>query len=163
MRSFKRWEETLNEGKVTIAKLRPGLTVTPMWKGRSAKNYGISGMPVYDGKVKVLGMGIVPFGKKADKRMVIGKDYKDLQTKYKDIWKSDEIQYGRYWNARNKMKAFFSAIAQSDKKLKDGWVCWIWEVVDGPDKGMVHYCFIDSDDRWSIAFLNKSAEFEMIT
>jgi hypothetical protein len=163
MKSFKRWEETLNEGKVTIATLRPGLTVTPMWKGRSAKNYGISGMPVYDGKVKVLGMGIVPFGKKADMRMVIGKDYKDLQTKYKDIWQSDEIRYGSYWSAQGRMKAFFSAIADADKKVPNGFVCWIWEVVDGPDKGLIHYCFIDSDDNWAIAYLNKSAEFEMIT
>jgi len=163
MKSFTQWEETLNEAKVTIAQLRPGLTVTPMWKGRSAKNYGISGMPVYDGKVKVLGMGIVPFGKKAEKKHVIGKDYKDIQTKYKDIWKSDEIRFGSYWSAQGRMKAFFFAIADADKKVPNGFVCWIWEVIDGPDKGTIHYCFIDSDDKWAIAFLNKSAEFELIT
>lgn len=163
MKSFNKFAETLHEGKVTMAKLRPGLVATPMWKGRSAKNYGISGMPVYDGKVKVLGMGVVPFGKKAEKKHVIGKDYKDLQSKYKDIWRSDEIRYGRFWNAQNRMKAFFYAIADADKKVPSGFVCWIWEVVDGPDKGTVHYCFIDSDDKWAIAFLNKSAEFELVT
>ena len=164
MKSFNKWEqEQLDEGKVTIAKLRVGTTVTPMWKGRSAKNYGISGMPVYDGKVKVLGMGIVPFGKKAEKRHIIGKDYKDVQSKYKEIWNTEEIRYGRFWNAQHRMKTFFGKIADSDNKIKNGFVCWIWEVVDGPSKGTVHYCFIDSDDKWAIAFLNKSAEFEMIS
>ena len=57
MKSFNQWEQ-LQEGKVSIAKLKVGLTFTPMWKGRSAKNYGIAGQPVYDGKVKVLGMEI---------------------------------------------------------------------------------------------------------
>jgi hypothetical protein len=163
MRSFKSWEETLKEGKVTVAKLRPGVVATPMWKGRSAKNYGISGQPVYDGKIKVLGMGVVPFGKKAEKKHVIGKDYKDIQTKYKEIWNREDIRYGRFWNARDKQKQFFWHIADTDKKVPSGWVCWIWQVVDGPDKGLIHYCFIDSDDKWAIAFLNKSAEFELIT
>jgi hypothetical protein len=163
MKSFKSWEETLKEGKVTVAKLRPGVVATPMWKGRSAKNYGISGLPVYDGKVKVLGLGVVPFGKRAEKKHVIGKDYKDVQSKYKDIWRSEDIRYGHFWNAQHRMKAFFGAIANEDRKVQSGWVCWIWQVIDGPDKGTIHYCFIDSDDKWAIAFLNKSAEFELVT
>lgn len=162
MHSFKKWEN-LQEGKLTMASLKPGAVATPIWKGRSAQNYGIRGLPVYDGKVKVLGLGIVPFRTKAEKKHVIGNDYKAIQSKYKEIWNSEEIRYGHFWSAQGRMKAFFSAIAQSDKRLKDGFVCWIWEVIDGPDKGTIDYCFIDSDDRWAIAFSNKSAEFELVT
>jgi hypothetical protein len=166
MKSFNQYsseQEQLEEGKVSIAKLKVGLAMTPMWTGRSAKNYGIAGQAVYDGKVKVLGMGIVPFGKKAEKRHIIAKDYKDAQTKYNDVWNTEEIKYGRFWNAQHRMKTFFGKIADSDKKIENGFVCWIWEVVDGPSKGTVHYCFIDSDEKWAISYLNKSAEFEMIT
>jgi len=163
MKTFNQSADPLNEGKVSIAKLRPGVTMTPMWKGRSAKNYGIAGQPVYDGKVKVLGMGMVPFGKKAEKKHVLAKDYKDAQTKYKEVWNTEEIKYGHFWNAQHRMKTFFGKIAESDKKIQNGFVCWIWEVVDGPSKGTVHYCFIDSDEKWAISFLNKSAEFEMVT
>ena len=153
MKSFNQFAESqLQEGKVSIAKLRPGLTMTPMWKGRSAKNYGISNTPVYDGKVKVLGMGLVPFGKAAEKKHVIAKDYKDAKTKYKEIWNTEDIKFGRFWNAQHRMRIFFQTIAAEDKKVKQGHVCWIWEVVDGPQKRKVHYCFIDSDDKWAITF-----------
>ena len=162
MHSFKKWEN-LQEGKLTMASLKPGSVATPIWKGRSAQNYGIRGLPVYDGKVKVLGLGMVPFRTKAEKKHIIGNDYKAIQTKYKDIWNTEEIRYGHFWSAQGRMKAFFSAIAENDRKFKHGFVSWIWEVIDGPDKGTIHYCFIDSDDRWAIAYLNKSAEFELVT
>ena len=91
MKSFNKWEqEQLDEGKVTIAKLRVGTTVTPMWKGRSAKNYGIAGQPVYDGKVKVLGMGMVPFGKKAEKNF-LPMQKGDVKGTYADISKAKKI------------------------------------------------------------------------
>ena len=163
MKSYNSFAETLNEGKVTISKIKQGMTFTPMWKGRSAKNYGIVDTPCYDGKVKVLGMGMVPFGKKAEKKHVMGRDYKDIQTKWKDVYNQEDIRYGRFFNAQHRQKTFFSAIAKEDKKVTNGHVAWLWEVLDGPDKGMIHYCFLDSDDKWAITFLNKSAEFEMIT
>jgi hypothetical protein len=153
----------LTEAKISIAKFKPGIVATPVWKGRGAKNFGIVGKSVYGGKVKILGLGIVPLRKKAEKKHVLGRDYKDVQSKYSDIWKSDDIRYGNFWNARDKQKKFFRAISDSDKKIAPGFVCWIWKVIDGPDKGLIDYCFIDSDDRWSITYLNKSAEFDMET
>ena len=128
--------------------------------GRSAKNYGVSGQDVYGGKVQVLGIGIVPFGQKAEKRHVIGKDWKDLQTKHKDIWKSEDIMYGRFWNANDKKNAFLEQIAKK-LKMKPGLTCWLWQVLEGDNKGTIGYCFIDRDSKWSVTFLNKSTEFKL--
>lgn len=160
---MKTFSDFLAEGKASIAKLKPGVVVTPTWKGRSARNYGIDGQSVYEGKVKVLGLGIVPSGKNPEKKHIIGKDYMDVQKQYKEIWDTEEVRYGSFYNAQDKMKTFFNKIADADKKVSSGWVSWIWEVVDGPNKGKLHYCFIDSDDKWSIAYLNKSAEFDLIS
>ena len=78
----------LVEGKVSLAKLKANMKVHVIHKGRSARNFGVDGEDVYGGKVRVLGLGVVPYGKKAEKRHVVGKDWKDLQNKYIDILKS---------------------------------------------------------------------------
>lgn len=155
--------QELTEGKVSMAKLKVGMKVSVIHKGRSAKNYGVDGQDVYGGKVQVLGMGIVPFGKKAEKRHVVAKDYKDAQSKYKEIWDTEEIRYGQFWNAQGRMKAFFSAIADKDRKFKPGHVCWIWQVLEGENKGLISYCFISMDDTWEVVFLNKATEFILET
>ena len=84
MKTFKSY---ITEGKVSIAKLKAGMKVSVIHKGRSAKNFGVDGQDVFGGKVQVLGLGIVPYGKPADKRHIVGKDYKDVQKKYNSIWK----------------------------------------------------------------------------
>ena len=160
MKDFFKFREELNEGKVSVAKLKAGLKLNVVHSGRSAKNYGVSGQDVYGGKVQVLGIGVVPFGKKAEKRHVIGKDWKDLQTKHKDIWKSEDIMYGRFWNANNKKAAFLEKVAKK-LKMKQGWTTWVWQIIDGPNKGKLHYCYVDSDDKWSVTYLNKSTEFKL--
>ena len=161
--TFKEEVQQINEGKVTMAKLKPGMKLNVIHKGRSARNYGVMGENVYGGKVQVLGMGNVPFGKKAEKKHVFAKDYKDAQKKFKDIWNTEEIRYGRFWNAQDRMAAFFRAIAaESDgKKIPYGWTCWIWKIIEGPNKGKISYCFVDSDDKWSVVFLNKSTNFRL--
>ena len=158
MKNFKDLR-ALTEGKVTMARLKPGLKVNVIHKGRSAKNFGVDGQDVYGGKVKVLGMGIVPYGKKAEKRHIVGKDYKDIQKKYDSIWKDEDFRYGNYWNSMHKMKIFFELISQEDRKYKPGFVAWLWEVIEGGNKGIVDYCFISSDEKWEVTFLNKSTEF----
>ena len=160
MKDFFKFREELNEGKVSVAKLKAGLKLNVVHSGRSAKNYGVSGQDVYGGKVQVLGIGVVPFGKKAEKRHVIGKDWKDLQTKHKDIWKSEDIMYGRFWNANDKKNAFLEQVAKK-LKMKPGWTCWLWQVLEGDNKGIIDYCFIDRDEKWSVTFLNKSTEFKL--
>lgn len=163
MKDFFKFRETLTEAKVTVAKLKPGLKVNVFFSGSSARNYGVSGENVYGGKVQVLGLGNVPYGKPAKTSHVIAKDYKDAQKKYSDIWKSDEIRYGRFWNAQDKMKSFFQAIAdESDgKKVPHGHTCWIWKIIEGPNKGKLSYCFISTDDKWEVVFLNKRTEFKL--
>tara|TARA_B100000963_G_scaffold345714_1_gene350104 strand:+ start:831 stop:1319 length:489 start_codon:yes stop_codon:yes gene_type:complete len=158
MQNFKQYTQ-LNEAKVTMSKLKPGLKVDVIHSGRSARNYGVRDENVYQGKVQVLGLGIVPFKTSANKRHVIGSDYKDVQKKYNTIWKSDDFRYGQYWNSLDKMKHFFGLISQEDRKYKPGFVCWLWQVIDGPNKGVVDYCYISSDDKWEVTFLNKSTEF----
>jgi len=160
---FREEQRILSEGKVTMSKLKPGLKIDVIHSGRSARNYGVKDENVYGGKVKVLGLGIVPYKTKADKKHVVGSDYKDVQKKYNTIWKSDDFRYGQYWNSMDKMNHFFSLISQEDRKYKQGFTCWLWEVIDGPNKGIVDYCYISSDDKWEVTFLNKSTEFVLMT
>ena len=160
MKTFKHF---ITEAKVSMAKLKAGMKVSVIHFGRSAKNFGVQDEDVYGGKVQVLGMGIVPFGKKAEKRHVIGKDYKDVQKKYQSIWKSEDIMYGGLFNARHKQKVFFDTIADQDKKYKPGHTCWIWQVIEGKNKGMISYCYISSDETWEVRFLNKATEFKLET
>ena len=163
MKDYFKLRDNLSEAKVTVAKLKPGLKVNVIHSGASARNYGVSGENVYGGRVQVLGVGNVPHGKPAKTSHVIAKDYKDAQKKYSDVWKSDEIRYGNFWNAQDRMRAFFQAIAaDSDgKKVPYGHTCWIWKIIEGPNKGKIHYCFISSDDRWEVKFLNKSTDFTL--
>jgi hypothetical protein len=156
-------EDQLNEAKVTVAKLKPGMKLNVFHKGASARNYGVNGENVYGGKVQVLGVGNVPFGKAAQTKHVIAKDYKDAQKKYSDVWNKEEIRYGRFWNAQDRMRAFFQAIAaESDgKKVPYGHTCWILKIIDGPNKGKISYCFISTDDKWEVVFLNKRTEFAL--
>jgi len=163
MKDFFKFRQELTEGRVTMAKLKPGMKVSVIHKGRSAKNYGGDWEYVYGGKVQILGVGIVPFGKKAEKRHIVAKDYKDAQNKYKDIWKNEDFMYGQYWNALDKMRTFFGLIADNDRKFKPGWTCWLWEVIEGENKGHIGYCFISGDERWEVSFLNKSTEFTLET
>lgn len=160
MKDFFKFREELNEGKVSVAKLKAGLKLNVIHAGRSAKNFGISGEDVYGGKVQVLGIGIVPFGKAAEKNHVIGKDWKDVQTKHKDIWKSEDIMYGQFWNANDRKNAFLELVAKK-LKMKQGWTTWIWQIIDGPNKGKIHYCYVDRDEKWSVTYLNKSTEFKL--
>lgn len=163
MKDFFELRGILTEAKVTVAKLKPGMKLNVFHSGSSARNYGVSGVNVYGGKVQVLGLGNVPFGKSAKTSHVIAKDYKDAQKKYNDVWKSDEIRYGQYWNAQDKMRTFFQAIAaESDgKKVPYGHTCWLWKVLEGRNKGLISYCFISNDDKWEVVFLNKRTEFKL--
>ena len=160
---FKEEMVALNEGKVTMSKLKPNLKVNVIHTGRSARNYGIKDENVYGGKVKVLGVGIVPYETRANKRHIVGSDYKDVQKKYNTIWKSDDFRYGQYWNSLDKMNHFFNLISQEDRKFKPGFTCWLWEVIEGKNKGIVDYCYISSDDKWEVTFLNKSTEFILMS
>jgi hypothetical protein len=161
MQSFSQF----NEAKVTMAKLKPGMTFEVIHKGRSARNFGVNGENVYGGKVKVLGMGNVPFKKKAEKKHVFAKDMKDAQNKFRDIWNKEEIRYGYFGSSLGRIKAFFNAIAAESegKKIPYGHTCWIWEVIEGENKGFISYCFISFDEKWEVVFLNKATEFELIS
>jgi hypothetical protein len=163
MKDYFELRQELNEAKVTVAKLKPGMKLNVFHSGASARNYGVNGENVYGGKVQVLGLGNVPYGKPAKTSHVIGKDYKDVQNKYKDIWNTDEIRYGNFWNAQDRMNKFFQAIAadSNGKKVPYGHTCWIWKIIDGPNKGKLSYCFISSDDKWEVVFLNKRTEFKL--
>ena len=159
MKNYFLLRQELNEAKVSAAKLKPGMKLNVFHHGASARNYGVNGENVYGGKVQVLGLGIVPYGKPAKASHVIGKDYKDVQKKYSDIWNTEEIRYGQFYNAQNRMNAFFSAIA-ADSGFA-GYTCWIWKIIDGANKGKLNYCFISNDDKWEVVFLNKRTEFRL--
>lgn len=155
--------QNLSEGKVSMAKLSPGMKFNVIHSGRSARNYGVNGQDVYGGRVQVLGMGNVPYKKRAEKKHVFAKDYKDAQKKFRDIWDTEEIKYGYFGSALGRLKAFFQAIAaESDgKKIPYGHACWIWQVIEGENKGEISYCFISYDEKWEVVFLNKATEFTL--
>ena len=162
MKTFKSY---ITEAKVSMAKLSAGMKVDVIHTGRSARNYGIKDENVYGGKVQVLGIGIVPFNKQPKPNMVISKDLKEFKKKYEKIFKSEEIQYGQFFNARHRLKAAFSKISEEDKRVKPGFGAYIWKVIDGENKGHVSYCYIGNDrnDNWEVRFLNKSTEFILET
>jgi len=163
MKDYFQLRDNLSEAKVTFGKMKPGLKVNMIWHGPSARNYGIKGDNIFGGKVQVLGMGNVPYGKKATTRHVFAKDLKDAKKKFKDVWNKEEVRYGRFWNAAHRLRFFFNEIAaESDgKKIPYGHASWIFKVIEGPEKGYIGYCFVSSDDKWEIAYLNKSAEFRL--
>tara|TARA_A100001011_G_C14073217_1_gene741194 strand:- start:196 stop:684 length:489 start_codon:yes stop_codon:yes gene_type:complete len=162
MKTFKSY---LTEAKVSIAKLSAGMKVNVIHTGRSARSYGIKDQNVYGGKVEVLGIGIIPFKQEAKPNMVLAKDMKELKKKYEKVFKSEEIQYGSFFNARNRLQAAFSKIAEDDKRVKPGFGAYIWKVIDGENKGHVSYCYIGTgrNDEWEVRFLNKSTEFILET
>lgn len=162
---FQAREKFLTEGKVSITKLTAGMTVNVIHTGRSAKNFGVKDENVYGGKVKVLGIGIIPFKQLAKPNMVLAKDLKELKKKYEKVFKSEEIQYGQFFNARHRLKAAFSKISEEDRRVKPGFGAYIWQVVEGENKGKYDYCYIgnDNNDNWEVRFLNKSTQFVLET
>ena len=162
---FRNEQRFLAEGKVSMSKLKAGMRVNVIHSGRSAKNYGIKDQNVYGGKVQVLGIGIKPYKDKPNARMVLAKDMKDLKKKYEKVFKSEEILYGNFYNARHRLKAAFNEIAEADRRVKPGFGAYIWKVIEGENKGLVDYCYIgnDRDDSWEVRFLNKSTQFILET
>tara|TARA_B100000927_G_scaffold277994_1_gene260157 strand:+ start:1749 stop:2243 length:495 start_codon:yes stop_codon:yes gene_type:complete len=164
MDSLKKYIQ-LNEAKVSISKLAAGMKVNVIHSGRSARNYGIKDENVYGGKVQVLGIGMIPYKKSAKPNMVLAKDMKELKKKYEKVFKSEEILYGNFYNARHRLKAAFNEIAEADRRVKPGFGAYIWKVIEGENKGLVDYCYIgnDRDDSWEVRFLNKSTQFILET
>ena len=163
MESFK--SHFLSEGKVSMANLKAGMKLDVIHQGRSAKQFGVKDENVYGGKVQVLGIGVIPFKQEAKPNMVLAKDMKDLKNKYKTIFKSEEIQYGQFFNARHRLQTAFTAISKDDKRVKPGFGAYIWKVIEGENKGHHSYCYIGNgtNDQWEVRFLNKSTEFRLET
>ena len=156
---FRNEQRFLAEGKVSMAKLKAGMKVNVIHSGRSAKNYGIKDQNVYGGKVQVLGIGVKPYKDKPNARMVLAKDMKDLKKKYEKVFKSEEIQYGHFFGALDRLTAAFDMIGANDKRVKPGGGVWLWKVLEGENKGLVDFCFISQEPKWEVNFLNKSTEF----
>ena len=163
MESFK--THFLSEGKVSMANLKAGMKLNVIHQGRSARQFGIRDENVYGGKVQVLGIGIIPWKKEPKPNMVLAKDMKDLKKKYEKVFKSEEIRYGSFFNARHRLQAAFSAITEADKRVKPGFGAYIWKVIEGENKGHHSYCYIGNgtNDQWEVRFLNKSTEFRLET
>ena len=161
MKNYFQLRQELFEAKVSIAKLSAGMKVNIIHDGKSAKNFGIQDENVYKGKVQILGLGVIPYKKEASKQLVLAKDMKDLKNKYSQVFKSEDIMYGSFFNARHRLQAAFDGIVEADKKVKPGFGAWIWQVIEGPNKGKYGYCYIgnDRDDNWEVRFLNKSTKY----
>ena len=154
----------LSEGKVSMAKLKAGLKLRVIHKGRSAKNFGVDGEDVYGGKVKVLGIGVKPYKQLQSKRHVLAKDLKDLKNKYKEVFKSEEIQFGHFFSSLDRLNAAVDMMIDQDRKLRGpGGLVWLWQVLEGENKGHVGFCYLTREPGWEVDFLNKSTEFVLET
>lgn len=143
----------LDEAKVNVAKLRPGMTVNITHYGRSAKMYKVDGDNVFGGKVKVLGVGVVPRSKEPTKKDVQYKDVKDFRMKNKEVLnKPDYSGSGGGANAK---------LRKAAGQINKGRLVWIFEVIEGKKKGQIGYCYISADDRWEVPYANKSTEFRI--
>jgi len=161
---FRKDLKILSEGKVSMAKLKAGLKLSVIHKGRSAKNFGVDGEDVYGGKVKVLGVGVKPFKQLQSKRHVLAKDLKELKAKYKDVFKSEEIQFGHFFSGLDRLNAAVDMMIDQDKKLRGpGGLVWLWEVQEGKNKGHIGFCYLTREPNWEVDFLNKSTEFILET
>lgn len=156
--------KNLSEGKVSMAKLKAGLKVNVIHKGRSAKNFGVDGENVYGSPVKVLGIGVKPFKQLQSKSHVLAKDLKDLKNKYKEVFKSEEIQFGHFFSSLDRLNAAVDMMIDQDRKLRGpGGLVYLWQVLEGKNKGHVGFCYLTREPNWEVDFLNKSTEFILET
>jgi len=159
MKTFKEIRN-LVEGKVSMAKLKAGLKLNIIAVGRQARTAGLSKANIYDGKVKILGVGIIPFKAQPKKSMVIAKDIKDLKKKYEKVFKDEDYMYGSYFNSRHKLNTAFNIISKGK-----GFGGWIFEVAEGENKGKMGYCYIGTgrNDEWEVRVNNFGVEFQFET
>ena len=168
-------EEYLVEGKVPVTKVKAGMKVEVQVKGPIAKRVGYKkgANPFGDGvKVQILGYGLVPYGKRPEKKHVITKSIADFKTKYKqqikDLKAQDDYNYERglsMYNANGKLRIMTNDLTDTVlKKYKPGFPSYIVQVLDGAKKGDLDYLYISSayDDRWCI-HLGDDVEFDLFT
>ena len=152
-----RFKTFLEEAVVPISRLKKGDVVTVKHKGRSARNFGVDGEDVYDGKVKALGAGYLPFGKSFNRKYILGNDINDLRRKYKEEFRSAEG-----FNANEKLNDAMDKVAQKiDSSVRRATVAFFWQITEGPNRGKVSLCYVDFDGKWIVDFLNKSTEFTL--
>ena len=161
---FRQEQRDLAEGKVSMAKLKAGMKVNVIHSGRSAKNYGVMNQDVYQGKVKVLGIGIKAYKDKPNKRQVLANDLKSFKTKYKSVFDTEEIKYGHFFSALDRLSSAVDLIVDQEKNVKGpGSLAWLWEVIEGENQGHLGFCFISNEPKWELNFLNKTTEFKLET
>ena len=138
MKNFKEVRQQINEAKISMGKLAAGQKLNVIHHGRSAGNYGVRNENVYGGKVKVLGIGIKSYKANASKSQVLAKSLKEFKTKYKAVFKSEDILYGHYFSSLDRLNAAVDVIVDQDNKLKGpAGLVWLWEVIEG--ENIVHY------------------------
>ena len=172
---FELREGYLSEGKVSVTKAKAGMKAEVQVKGPMAKRVGYKKgeNPFGEGvKVQILGYGIIPFGKRAEKKHVITKSIDDFKKKYKneinDLKASDDGNYERglaMYNANGKLRKITNALTGTVlKKWKPGFPGYIIQVLDGDKKGTIDYLYISRslDYKWCI-YLGDDVEFDLFT
>ena len=88
-----------------------------------------------------------------------------FKKKYENIFKSEEIKHGSFWNARHRLMSACYMVGEEDRRVKPGFGAWIWQVIEGENKGKFSYCYIGNDNKnnWEVRFLNKSTQFILET
>ena len=171
-------EEYLSEGKVGLTKAKAGMKVEIQLRGPMARRIGAKkgDNPYGEGaKVQILGFGIVPYGKSPEKKHVITNSVDDFKKKYKqqikDLKKQDDYGYDRelsFHNANGKIRKLANDLTQDGnvlKRWKPGFVGYIFQFLDGENKGKLGYLYIAEyyDDKWCIRIYGEDVEFDLIT
>tara|TARA_Y100001937_G_scaffold16913_1_gene23329 strand:- start:2350 stop:2910 length:561 start_codon:yes stop_codon:yes gene_type:complete len=174
---FELREQFLTEAKVGVTKLKAGMSVELNVKGSMAKRSGYSkgDNPFGDGvKLKVLGFGIVPFGKTAEKKHVITKSVDEFNKKYKaDMQKlkaQDDNAYERgltMYSGPGKLRIMANDLADNGtlgSSVKPGFVSYIVQVMGGEMKGQFKYLYVSAslNDKWCV-YLSDDTEFDLFT
>ena len=85
----------------------------------------------------------------------------NFKTKYKDVFKSEEINFGHFFTALDRLNSAVDMIVDQEKSIKGpAGLVWLWEVIEGDNKGHVGFCFISNEPKWEVSFLNKTTEFK---
>ena len=168
---FKKKVIDLSEGRINQSKIKAGDKVEIHAKGSLAKRSGFKkGDNPFgeDVRVKILGLGVTPYGQQANPRQVIAKSVDDFKKKYAkvigDILSDESVErdYAQH-NAIEKIQYLVQAVGEKTRKWKPGYTTIIFEPMEGEYKGQPRYTYISSAiyGKWSI-YWNDDMEYDFV-
>ena len=80
------------------------------------------------------------------------------------MFNSEEIKFGHFFSSLDRLNAAVDMMIDQDRKLRGpGGLVYLWQVLEGKNKGHVGFCYLTREPNWEVDFLNKSTEFILET